>query len=200
MHDWSFFLPFEAHTESLRDSVHSPHLSSPGLTLHFISKVRVSFGGSKKHLILQKITLRVKSCLIFNPLCSPDGGRVVDVWRDFIVETLFGRVCVCPIRSHGGEETRFTFVALLAFACFFRADSDPPSVDFHLPAIHLCMRVKWNQQAGRDAGTGYHEETSRTARLTCELLGDFLILKWHTAFTLIIAEIFFLLFFYDPHQ
>lgn len=38
---------FEAPIESLRSSAHSRYLTSPGLILHFISKVRVSFGAEK---------------------------------------------------------------------------------------------------------------------------------------------------------
>lgn len=76
---------------------------------------------------------------------SPDNGRSGDALRDFIVETLLGDWCArtrvharVQSGSHGGEETRFTFMALFAFACFFRADSNPPSVDL---VIHLCVRV-----------------------------------------------------------
>lgn len=38
---------FEAPIESPRSSAHSPYLTSPGLILHFISKVRVSVGAEK---------------------------------------------------------------------------------------------------------------------------------------------------------
>lgn len=102
--------------------------------------------------------------------------------------------CVCSVWSPGGEET-FRFAALFVFACFFRADSNLPSVALHLPAITSVWGLNEINSQEEMLVWRYVWGSLKAPRLTCELLGDSLILEWHTSFTPTIDEFFFYFFF-----
>lgn len=173
-----------------------PHPPTPGLLLHLIPKIRVSFKGWGSIWFSPQIILRVKDHLIIilNLLCSRM-ARVGGPLRGFIVETL---LLGCPTMSHCGEEIRLLCLWLSSSPWVVSAELtvNPPSGESSRICCSPSLLKETNSpRKGRNAGSWDPQVESWTlgwllGSQTILLLYPYHRWKFYRCFFLTVPDIF----------